>query len=53
MNCELCKKKVSTTFLEKPIGTYIKNEKGKRILICFECQKKFKTKKEIIDALTH
>lgn len=51
MNCEICKKKIGIRFLEKIIGTYVKNEKGKRIPICFECQKRYKTKKEIIDAI--
>ena len=52
MNCEICKKNVGTAFLEKVIGTYVKDEKGKRHLICFDCQKKLKTKEEIIKKLS-
>jgi hypothetical protein len=39
MKCAICKEKVEETFLKKPIGTYIKNEKGKKFLICQNCQK--------------
>ena len=46
MKCEVCKKKVNETFLKKVIGTYIKDEKGKKHLICFECQGKFDNNKE-------
>ena len=47
MKCEVCKKNVEVTFLNKPIGTYIKDKKGKRHLVCNECQKKHK-KEEIL-----
>ena len=39
------------TFLNKVIGSYIKDEKGKKHIICPECQKKYKTKKEILAKL--
>jgi len=39
MKCELCKKNVQEGFLKKPVGTYIKDEKGKRHMICNACQK--------------
>ena len=51
MKCEICKQKIETTFLEKVNGTYIKDDKGKKHLICFECQKKLKTKEEILKNL--
>ena len=51
MKCELCKQKVQETFLEKPIGTHIKDKNGKKHIICGECQRKYKTKEEIIDKL--
>lgn len=51
MKCEICKSKIDETFLEKPIGTYIKDEKGKKHTICSSCQKKFKTKEEILTKL--
>ena len=39
--CSLCKEKVDTTFLNKPIGTWIRDKKGKKQLVCNNCQKKF------------
>jgi len=51
MKCEICKKKIGETFLNKPLGTYVKDEKGKRHIVCFECQKKLKTKEEILKHL--
>ena len=48
MNCEICKKSIATQFLDKIIGTYIKDAKGKRHAVCFASQKKLKTKEEII-----
>ncbi len=51
MRCEICKQKVEETFLEKPIGTYIKDKNGKKHMVCFECQKKFRTKEEILKNL--
>ena len=41
MKCEICKSKLAITFLEKPKGTYIKDKKGKKHTICFECQRNF------------
>ncbi|MBW2965861.1 hypothetical protein KY342_02025 [Candidatus Woesearchaeota archaeon] len=49
--CEICGKSIEKTFLGKIIGTYIKDEKGKRHLVCFECQKKFSKKDEILKAI--
>ncbi len=49
--CEICGNKISETFLNKVIGTYIKDAKGKKHLICFECQAKFPTKDEIMKNL--
>jgi len=51
MKCEICKKKIGETFLKKILGTTIKDQKGKKHTICFECQKKFKTKQEILNKL--
>ncbi len=48
MKCEICNNKIQTTFLNKIIGTYIRDEKGKLHVICSECQKKFRTKEEIL-----
>jgi len=47
IKCNICGNKIEHTFLNKVLGTYIKKG-GKKITICFECQKKFKTKEEIL-----
>lgn len=51
MNCEICKKKIEETFLKKMIGAVVKDSKGKKHNICSECQKKFKSKEEILTKL--
>lgn len=48
MKCEICGNKVNETFLKKIIGTMTKDEKGKQHYFCFECQKKFHTKDELL-----
>lgn len=48
MKCKICKKKIEETFLKKILGTYIKDEKGKKHPVCPECQKEYKTKEEIL-----
>ncbi len=50
MKCSICKKKIETQFLDKIIGTYIKKD-GKLIAICRDCQKRFKTKEDIIASI--
>lgn len=49
--CDICGKKVEETFLKKVLGTYVKDKKGKKHLICPECQKKFPKKEEILKKL--
>jgi hypothetical protein len=51
MKCEICRKKIEETFLKKIIGTYVKDEKGKKHTVCFECQKKFPKKEDILKKL--
>jgi len=51
MKCDICKNKVEETFLEKMLGTYVKDAKGKKHLVCPDCQKKYKTKEEILKQL--
>ncbi|MFH1182383.1 MAG: hypothetical protein V1702_05470 [Candidatus Woesearchaeota archaeon] len=51
MKCEICGRGISTTFLKKIVGTYVKDEKGKKRLVCFECQKKSSTKEELLKNL--
>ena len=50
MKCEICKSKIQTTFMNKLIGTYIKDEKGKKHTICKNCQQS-NTKEEILTKL--
>jgi len=52
MKCEICKAKIEENFLKKPFGTYIKDKKGKKHLICKDCQGKLKTKEEILKNLS-
>jgi hypothetical protein len=51
MKCEVCGKKIAETFLGKVVGTYVKDAKGKKHVICFECQKNLKTKEDILKNL--
>ncbi len=51
MKCSICGKSINSTFLNKIIGTHVKNEKGKLHTICFECQKKFASKEEMLKAI--
>jgi len=51
MKCEICKKRIEETFLKKILGTYVKDEKGKKHAVCFECQKKFPSKEELLKKL--
>ena len=51
MKCEICKNKVQEIFLKKILGTHIKDQKGKKHVIRFECQKKFKTKEEVLNTI--
>ena len=46
--CSVCKNNIETTFLSKILGTYVKNEKGKKYPVCFECQKNLKDKDKIL-----
>ena len=48
MKCEICDKNLGETFLGKILGTIVKNEKGKKYTLCFECQKKFQTKEKVL-----
>lgn len=48
VKCEICGKKIDKTFLNKIIGTYVKDKKGKKHMVCFECQSKFDSKEELM-----
>lgn len=39
MDCTICNKKIEKTFLNKIIGSYVKNEKGKKKAVCPNCQR--------------
>ncbi len=51
MKCGICGKQIQETFLKKLVGTVVKDKKGKKYYVCFECQKKFRTKKELLEKL--
>jgi len=51
MKCEICKTKLEETFLKKIIGTYVKDEKGKKHVVCSTCQKKLKDKPTLLKEL--
>ena len=51
MKCEICKGKIEETFLGKILGTHVKDDKGKKHVICFECQKKFPSKEKVLENL--
>jgi len=49
--CEVCNEKVGETFLNKAIGTYVKDTNGKKHLVCASCQKHLKDKTTILEKL--
>lgn len=49
--CEICKNKVGENFLNKVLGTYIKDEKGKKYLVCSVCQSHLTTKDAVLDKI--
>lgn len=49
VKCDICKKAIETTFMNKILGTYIKKEK-KSFPVCSECQSKLK-KEEILEKI--
>ncbi len=49
--CSVCGNKIEVTFLNKLLGTIIKDKKGKQHMICFECQKKFHNKEILLSKL--
>lgn len=51
MKCEICSKRIGENFLKKILGTYIKDSAGKKHVVCFECQKRFKTKDALLREL--
>ncbi len=51
MKCEICSNKIETTFLKKILGTFIKDENGKKHCVCTACQSNLKTKEDILAKL--
>ena len=51
MKCAICGKSIDTTFLSKILGTYVKDKNGKLHSVCFECQKKFNSKEEMLNVM--
>ena len=51
MKCEICSKTLQELFLRKIKGTYIKDAKGKKHVVCFECQKRLGVKEAIFNKL--
>ena len=48
MKCEICKESIEENFLKKIFGTYLKDKKGKKHVICSNCQRKFDSKDDIL-----
>ena len=48
MKCEKCKKNINITFLNKLVGTVVKDKKGKKHYICNDCQKKYRDKEKLL-----
>jgi len=51
MKCSICRNQIGTVFLNKIIGTYVKDSNRKLEPVCFQCQKKFGSKEEILKAM--
>tara|TARA_Y100000031_G_C8035047_1_gene298941 strand:+ start:462 stop:620 length:159 start_codon:yes stop_codon:yes gene_type:complete len=51
MKCDLCSKSIKEIFLKKIVGTYVKDAKGKKHTVCFECQKIYPKKEELLQKL--
>jgi ribosome-binding protein aMBF1 (putative translation factor) len=46
MKCELCSAAIEELFLKKIKGTVVKDAKGKKRTVCFDCQRKFNNDKQ-------
>lgn len=50
--CKICNNKILELFLGKLKGTIVKKpESSKQYAVCFECQKKFKNKEELLEKI--
>jgi len=50
MKCSICGKSIETIFLNKIVGTMIRKN-SKKHHVCADCQKKYKSKEEILNTL--
>lgn len=48
MKCEICKEQLPMQYLDKPLGTVVKDQKGKKRWICNSCQAKFHNDKTVL-----
>lgn len=51
MKCEICGSKMTETFLEKAVGTVVKDAKGKKHWVCAGCQSSLKNKDALLAKL--
>ncbi|MFH1591128.1 MAG: hypothetical protein ABIC95_04340 [archaeon] len=52
MKCEICGQKMEENFLNKRIGTVVKDAKGKKHNVCSSCQRNLKNDKaEMIEKI--
>ncbi|MDO8656848.1 MAG: hypothetical protein Q7K45_06430 [Nanoarchaeota archaeon] len=50
--CSICGNKIAELFLEKIKGTIVRKKgSSKQYLVCFECQKKFPSKEEMLQQI--
>ena len=50
--CEICKKRITVTFLKKIVGSIFKDEDGKKHNVCALCQRTLKNdKKKILETI--
>ncbi len=48
VKCDVCGQKIRLTFLNKIIGTVVRDKDGKKKTVCSDCQKKHKDLKEVL-----
>lgn len=41
MKCKICSANIGQLFLEKIMGTHVRDKDGHKHVICFECQKQY------------
>jgi len=52
VKCKICGNKLGELFLGKLKGTIVKKAgSSKQYQVCFDCQKKFKTKAELLEKI--